>query len=106
MKTKPFLLKPAYKERLWGGNRLNDDFCKNIDAENLAETWECSTHQDGVSQIVTGIHKGKNLDEIIKAHPEYLGTHPRTKDELPILIKFIDAKKDLSIQVHPNDEYA
>lgn len=72
----------------------------------LAETWECSTHPDGPSIVASGIHEGLPLKEVLEQHPEYLGTHPRTKDELPILIKFIDAKKDLSVQVHPDDEYA
>lgn len=107
MNNKPFLLKPVGKDYLWGGNRLKDDFCKNIDMSPLAETWECSTHEDGTSIINSGIHKGKNLKEVLKKHPEYIGKHPISKDgNLPILIKFIDAKKDLSVQVHPNDEYA
>ena len=102
----PFLLKPSGKDYLWGGNRLNDDFNKNINLTPLAETWECSTHPDGPSYVASGEHKGKSLIEVLKEYPEYLGTHPRTNGELPILIKFIDAKKDLSVQVHPNDEYA
>lgn len=102
----PFLLKPTGKDYLWGGNRLNDDFNKNINLTPLAETWECSTHPDGPSYVASGEHKGKSLIDVLKEHPEYLGTHPRTNGELPILIKFIDAKKDLSVQVHPNDEYA
>lgn len=102
----PFLLKPTGKDYLWGGNRLNDDFNKNIDLTPLAETWECSTHPDGPSYIASGKYKGKTLIEVLKEHPEYLGTHPKANGELPILIKFIDAKKDLSVQVHPNDEYA
>lgn len=102
----PFLLKPSGKDYLWGGNRLNEDFNKNIDLTPLAETWECSTHKDGPSYVASGIHKGKSLIDVLKENPEYLGTHPRTKSELPILIKFIDAKKDLSVQVHPDDEYA
>lgn len=102
----PFLLKPSAKDYLWGGNRLNEDFNKNIDLSPLAETWECSTHPDGPSYVASGIHKGESLIEVLKEHPEYLGTHPNTNGELPILIKFIDAKKDLSVQVHPDDEYA
>lgn len=106
LKTKPFLLTPAGKDYLWGGSRLNDDFSKGIDMEPLAETWECSTHPDGPSVVASGIYAGRTLTEVLKEHPEYLGTHPRTKGELPILIKFIDAKKDLSVQVHPDDDYA
>lgn len=105
-KTKPFLLRPTGKDYLWGGSRLNDDFAKNIDMEPLAETWECSTHPDGPSIVASGDFAGKNLGDVLKLFPEFLGTHPRTKGELPILIKFIDAKKDLSVQVHPDDEYA
>lgn len=103
---RPFLLKPAGKDYLWGGNRLNTDFGKEIDLEPLAETWECSTHPDGPSTIASGVYEGKLLAEVLKIHPEYLGTHPHTEGELPILIKFIDAKKDLSVQVHPDDAYA
>ncbi len=104
--AQPFLLKPAGKDYLWGGSRLNDDFSKNIKLEPLAETWECSTHPDGRSIVASGEFSGKMLSEVLKLHPEFLGTHPRTKGELPILIKLIDAKKDLSVQVHPDDEYA
>ena len=110
-KTKPFLLRPAAKDYLWGGNRLNDEFDKNIDMSPLAETWECSTHPDGLSVVASGKYKGITLAEVLNNHPEYVGAHPLENSisgrvELPILIKFIDANKDLSVQVHPNDEYA
>ena len=103
---RPFLLKPAGKDYLWGGHRLKDDFSKEIDMEPLAETWECSTHPDGPSIVASGAHKGMLLTEVLKEYPEYMGTHPKTDGGLPILIKFIDAKQDLSVQVHPDDEYA
>lgn len=102
----PFLLKPAGKDYLWGGRRLKDDFSKEMDLVPLAETWECSTHPDGPSVVDSGEHKGKLLTEVLKAHPEYIGTHPKADGGLPILIKFIDAKQDLSVQVHPDDDYA
>ncbi len=104
--NKPFLLKPSAKDYLWGGNRLNDEFAKDIELSPLAETWECSTHPDGPSFVVTGEYEGKTLTEVLRSHPEFLGAHPKTKGELPILIKFIDAKNDLSVQVHPTDDYA
>lgn len=104
--NRPFLLKPAGKDYLWGGNRLNDDFTKGIALSPLAETWECSTHPDGPSTAASGKFEGQSLSDVLMAHPEFLGTHPKTKGELPILIKFIDAKKDLSVQVHPTDAYA
>lgn len=106
LKSKPFLLKPAGKDYLWGGNRLNDDFSKEIPMSPLAETWECSTHQDGPSFVAGGRYAGRLLTDVLKEHPELMGTHPRTRGELPILIKLIDAEKDLSIQVHPDDQYA
>lgn len=106
MANKPFMLRPTGKDYLWGGSRLNDDFEKNIDLQPLAETWECSTHPDGPSYVVTGEFKGSELAEVLKANPHFLGSHPDLNGELPILIKLVDAKQDLSVQVHPTDEYA
>ena len=105
-RAEPFLLAPAGKDYLWGGTRLRDDFAKNLPLDPLAETWECSTHPDGPSRVVTGPFAGQLLPQVLHEHPEFLGTHPRTKGELPILVKLIDAKNDLSVQVHPNDAYA
>lgn len=102
----PFLLAPAGKDYLWGGNRLKTVFNKMLDITPLAETWECSTHPDGPSVVVSGKHQGKTLIQVLEEYPEYLGTNNQTCKELPILIKFIDAEKDLSVQVHPSDEYA
>ena len=106
MKNEPFKLIPACKDYLWGGERLKDEYGKVSKLSPLAETWECSTHPDGPSIVAGGTFEGKTLTEVLKNHPEYLGTHPDTDGKLPILIKFIDAKQDLSIQVHPTDEYA
>lgn len=107
MRNKPVLLLPAAKDYLWGGSRLNDDFGKNIDLQPLAETWECSTHPAGQSLVADS---GEKLGELLAHHPEYLGSHPLAtmdgRPELPILIKLIDAKADLSVQVHPDDAYA
>ncbi len=100
------MLSPASKDYLWGGSRLNDDFNFNIPVYPLAEAWVCSTHSDGPATVSTG----EGLRELLEQHPEMLGTHPLAitdgKPELPILIKLIDAKKGLSVQVHPDDEYA
>ena len=102
----PFLLHPASKDYLWGGTRLNDDFAKHIASDVVAETWECSTHPDGVSVAASGEWIGMPLDNILRAHPEYLGEHARGATELPVLVKLIDAKRDLSVQVHPDDAFA
>ena len=98
----PFKLKPSAKDYLWGGDRLNAYLNKNINLSPLAETWECSTHPDGESFAF-----GKKLSEILKEHPEYIGSRYYNKNgQLPVLIKFIDAARDLSVQVHPDDAYA
>ena len=102
----PILLRPSGKDYLWGGERLKVEYDKNIDLSPLAETWECSGHPDGPSYAVNGELKGKSLAEIIQEHNEWLGTKCNPDNGLPILIKFIDAAKDLSVQVHPSDEYA
>lgn len=102
----PFLLKPVGKDYLWGGSRLNLDFRKNLTVKPLAETWECSTHPDGISMAASGEHAGQNLTQILMEQPEYMGKYANPRGELPCLIKFIDARQNLSVQVHPDDEYA
>lgn len=104
--NEPFLLEPVGKDYIWGGERLKKEFNKKIDLTPLAETWECSVHPDGQSVIATGKYSGEKLSSILKLHPEYLGDNVNTNGELPILVKLIDAKNDLSVQVHPSDEYA
>lgn len=106
MGAKPFLLRPSGKDYLWGGRRLKDEFVKDIDMTPLAETWECSTHPDGPSYVASGQFNGMSLATLLQEHPEYLGEHAMAYGDLPILVKFIDAQKDLSVQVHPDDEYA
>lgn len=65
---------PTGKDYLWGGTRLREEYGKKIDLTPLAETWECSVHRDGPSYVANGTYKGKTLAEVLKAHPEYLGT--------------------------------
>ena len=102
----PILLRPTGKDYLWGGQKLNKEYGKHIYLDPLAETWECSAHPDGPSYATAGDFKGKSLAEIISLHPEYLGSKCESSRGFPILVKFIDAAKDLSVQVHPSDEYA
>ena len=106
LKPQPFLLQPVCKQTLWGGSLLTKEYGKHADLDNIAESWECSTHPDGISMVASGTFCGQKLSQVLQAHPEYVGSHPHTVGELPILIKFIDAKRDLSIQVHPDDAYA
>ena len=95
---------PSGKDYLWGGTRLKDEYGKKIDMTPLAESWECSVHPDGPCYVTNGRYKGKTLKEVLEEHPEYVGT--KANGEFPILAKFIDAKNDLSVQVHPDDQYA
>lgn len=97
-----FKLSPAHKDYLWGGTRLKKEFNKKFEGI-VAETWELSVHPDGTSTIVESDSPYNNrlLTEYLAEHPEAIGNGK----ELPILIKFIDAEKDLSIQVHPDNEY-
>lgn len=100
-------LSPSYKDYLWGGHRLVDDYNKQYGGEVLAESWELSCHPDGPSTIINGACAGKTLEEYIqKEGKDVLGTHCRRFKEFPILIKFIDAKDNLSVQVHPSNLFA
>lgn len=101
----PLLLEPVYKDYIWGGDRLKTDFGKKTDISPLAESWELACHKDGTNNIVNGPCRGWRLDAYLKKHPQALCACAEDA-ELPILVKLIDACKDLSIQVHPNDEYA
>lgn len=102
----PFLLKPEGKDYLWGGTRLNDDFSKNLGLNPLAESWECVTMPDCSNIIASGYYSGKLLRDVVLENPEMLGTNQRITEGVPVLIKFIDAKGNLSVQVHPDDDYA
>lgn len=100
-------LKPSCKEYLWGGTRLKTEFDKIFSGEKLAETWELSCHSDGPSIVANGVYKGDTLNQfILKEGKQVLGEKGQKLEQFPILIKFIDAREDLSIQVHPNDIYA
>lgn len=106
MKNAPFLLSPAYKDYIWGGERIKKEYNKDTDCSPLAESWECSVHPDGESIIASGDFKGRTLKSVMDENPEFLGSHPDKTFGFPLLIKLIDAKDSLSLQVHPNDEYA
>lgn len=100
-------LTPAFKDYLWGGTKLRDKYGKLCDFDTIAESWELSAHSAGNSVVASGRHKGlsfsKYLDTVGK---EVLGWKCAPLQSFPLLIKFIDAKQNLSVQVHPSDEYA
>jgi len=102
---KPLRINPAYKDYIWGGDKLRTKYGKDTDTAPLAESWELSCHKDGLSTISGGEYDGKTLESYIKENKGCLGTLCK-HDELPILIKLIDAQDNLSVQVHPNNEQA
>ncbi len=102
----PIKLMPVFKEIVWGGNRLKCDYGFKSDLNNIAEAWMLCARNDGDNIIDNGPHKGESFTEFIKKHKSVLGTKGEKYEEFPLLIKFIDAKADLSVQVHPDDEYA
>lgn len=100
-------LKPSCKEYIWGGRKLITDFGKEYDGERLAETWEFSCHEDGPCYIAEGEYAGKTLEYYIRMEGrKLLGTKTEAFSRFPVLIKFIDAAQDLSVQVHPGDAFA
>ena len=98
-------LKAAQKDYLWGGRNLVEKFNKKTDLDKLAETWEISAHKDGISIIENGEYQGKLFTEYLKDKGNKVIGKDYKKDRFPILNKFIDAQDNLSIQVHPDDEY-
>lgn len=101
-------LKPVFKDYIWGGTRLKSDFGFESDLDKLAEGWMLSCHKDGKNLIENGEYQGKTLDEVIeeKGKENIVGTRSLDFPYFPVLIKLIDAKDNLSIQVHPDNEYA
>lgn len=97
-------LKSVTKDYIWGGTRLRDEYGKTGDSQRLAESWELSCHPDGMSLIDGGEYDGITLREFVERFPETVGE--KCQGEIPILIKLIDAKDNLSIQVHPDNDYA
>lgn len=103
-----FKLKPVFKDYIWGGQRLKDDFGFESEYDKVAEGWMLSCHKDGKNLIEGGEYDGQSLDEVIEILGKEKVTGKRSLDfpYFPVLIKLIDAKDNLSIQVHPDNEYA
>lgn len=103
---KIIFMEPIYKDYIWGGNRLKDYFHRDINIEKVAESWEISTNRDGKSKIRDTDTTLEQLFEDKEHRSEIFGTKTENMDKFPLLIKFIDANSNLSVQVHPNDKYA
>lgn len=97
-------LEPVFKEAIWGGTKLRDSFGYDIPSDTTGECWAISAHKNGDCKIAGGRYDGKYLSQLWEEEPELFGNYPG--DQFPLLIKIIDAKNDLSIQVHPDDAYA
>ncbi|WP_338447714.1 mannose-6-phosphate isomerase, class I [Niallia oryzisoli] len=100
----PIFLKPIFKERIWGGTALRDQFNYNIPSDTTGECWAISAHPNGSSVVESGKFNGKLLSELWDKHPELFGYYK--SEHFPLLVKILDANENLSIQVHPNDAFA
>lgn len=104
-KERPILfLNPVFKQMIWGGSKLRTEFGYDIPGDKTGECWAISAHPNGDCVIREGIYEGKTLSELWQEHRELFGN--LDLDRFPLLTKIIDAKDDLSIQVHPDDDYA
>ena len=108
-KVYPLLFEPIFKERIWGGTKLKTVLNKSISSSLTGESWEISTVENNISIVKNGFFQGQSLDKLIEEFPiEILGDriYQKFDSQFPLLFKFLDAKEDLSIQLHPNDELA
>lgn len=101
---KPIKLNPEFKEIIWGGNRLKKEYNKISNLNNIAESWELTVRPDGMNTISGGKFDGLTMEKYIEMNGFSVVTN-KNLDRFPLLIKFIDAEDNLSVQVHPDDEY-
>nr|WP_223592254.1 mannose-6-phosphate isomerase, class I [Neobacillus bataviensis] len=104
MNVQPLFLKPVLKERIWGGRALQYEFGYELPSNETGECWAISAHPNGPSIIENGPYAGITLDRLWKEQPELFG-NPK-EEVFPLLTKILDANLDLSVQVHPSDDYA
>ncbi|EIT83911.1 mannose-6-phosphate isomerase [Fictibacillus macauensis ZFHKF-1] len=104
MYGEPLFLQPVFKDRIWGGTKLKDVFGYDIPSHTTGECWGISAHPNGPSTILNGPLQGMTLDQAWQKHRGLFGG--QSGEDFPLLIKILDAKTDLSVQVHPDDDYA
>lgn len=104
MYLEPIFLIPVFKERIWGGTRLREEFNYNTPSNMTGECWGISAHKNGQSVVKSGTFKGLTLGELWRRQTYLFGG--TTEKEFPLLVKILDANNDLSVQVHPDDVYA
>lgn len=105
----PIKFKPIFKEKIWGGSKLRSILNKKTDCDNIGESWEISDVEGNSTIITNGPFKGSTLNWLLtKLGSDLIGNknYRSYKNQFPLLVKFIDAKEDLSIQLHPNDKLA
>lgn len=101
---KPLFIEPVLQEKIWGGTKLRDIYHYQIPSDKTGECWAISAHKNGMGHVLLPEEfKGMSMAELFSSHPELFG-HPQVK-EFPLLTKIIDAADDLSVQVHPDDDY-
>ncbi len=105
MNLYPIKLLPYVSETIWGGRKLIEEYGVKTEKNNAAEGWMLSCHEAGSSSVANGIFAGKSFADVVKENPELCGTNAKNFEDFPILIKFIDAMDNLSVQVHPTKEY-
>ena len=105
-KNEPIFLQPVLQERIWGGKKLHTEFQYDIPSEKTGEAWVISAHPNGPSIIQNGPLEGKTLEEVWKEKGELFNKRPDNDGEYPLLVKILDAADDLSVQVHPDDQFA
>ena len=105
MKLYPIKLLPFVSETIWGGRKLIEEYGVKTEKKNAAEGWMLSCHEAGASFVDNGEFAGMSLADVVKANPVLCGKNAEKFDDFPILIKFIDAMDNLSVQVHPTKEY-
>lgn len=104
MKSYPLLFKPSLKKRIWGGSKINEIFGYPGANQNIGEAWVVSDHPEGRSVIINGEFSGESLGVLMEKYPEWFAAAKLKK--FPLLVKVLDANDNLSVQVHPDDEYA
>ncbi|WP_088052725.1 mannose-6-phosphate isomerase, class I [Virgibacillus dakarensis] len=106
MYQEPIFLKPVLQERIWGGSKLSTLYGYEIPSDKTGEAWVISAHDNGPSMITNGPLAGKTLADAWKEHGELFNKRKDNKEAFPLLVKILDADDDLSVQVHPDDQFA
>lgn len=106
MYNEPIFLQPVFQERIWGGQKLATEFNYTIPFEQTGEAWVISAHPNGPSVITNGPLEGKTLADAWNEYGELFNKQADNNEEYPLLVKILDANADLSVQVHPDDQFA